>query len=123
MIGVVVVVGRAQEPTPGFALRVPEVVQVQVIDDEVRVLLAERLPRWEYRYLKSILSRDPKIHMKDVIVTSVSTGGSGGEDSITENVTLNFAHFKHIYVPQKADGSGFPEMETVWDIRENAPGS
>lgn len=44
-----------------------EAVQVHVIDDEVRVLLAERLPRWEYRYLKSILSRDPKIHMQDVL--------------------------------------------------------
>ncbi len=29
--------------------------------------------------------------MKEVIVTSLSTGGSGGEDRLTENVTLNFA--------------------------------
>ena len=32
-----------------------------------------------------------KITMGDVIVTSVSTGGSGGEDRLTENVTLNFS--------------------------------
>ena len=34
------------------------------------------------------------ITMKDVIVTSVSTGGSGGEDRLTENVALNFATVK-----------------------------
>ncbi|MEY4717848.1 MAG: hypothetical protein RL563_466, partial [Pseudomonadota bacterium] len=31
------------------------------------------------------------ITMKEVLVTSLSTGGSGGEDRLTENVTLNFA--------------------------------
>src|ERR671912_1793941 len=31
------------------------------------------------------------ITMSDLIVTSVSTGGSGGEDRLTENVTINFA--------------------------------
>lgn len=45
------------------------------------------------------------ITMKQVIVTSVSTGGSGGEDRLTENVTLNFAKVKYEYQPQKADGS------------------
>ncbi len=34
-----------------------------------------------------------KLSLKEVIVTSVSTGGSGGEDRLTENVTLNFAEF------------------------------
>ena len=29
--------------------------------------------------------------MKKVIISSVSTGGSGGEDRLTENVSLNFA--------------------------------
>ena len=35
-----------------------------------------------------------EIKMEDVIVTSVSTGGSGGEDRTTENVTLNFKKYK-----------------------------
>jgi len=45
------------------------------------------------------------ITMTDVIITSVSTGGSGGEDRLTENVTLNFAAVKVDYQPQKPDGS------------------
>jgi type VI secretion system secreted protein Hcp len=45
------------------------------------------------------------ITIKDIIVTSVSTGGSGGEDRLTENVSLNFAEVKVEYQPQKPDGS------------------
>jgi type VI secretion system secreted protein Hcp len=45
------------------------------------------------------------ITMSDVIVTSLSTGGSGGEDRLTENCSLNFAAVKVEYQPQKPDGS------------------
>ena len=44
-----------------------EAVKVNVIDDELRVLLAESLPRWEFRYLKSILKRDRKIQMDSAL--------------------------------------------------------
>lgn len=61
------------------------------------------------------------ITMTDVIVTSVSTGGSGGEDRLTENVTLNFGAVKVDYQPQKPDGSkdGGP-VKYGWDIAANA---
>jgi len=60
------------------------------------------------------------ITMNDVIVTSVSTGGSGGEDRLTENVTLNFRTVKVDYQEQKADGSkqGGP-VKYGWDIKGN----
>lgn len=61
-----------------------------------------------------------KITMKEVIVTSVSTGGSGGEDRLTENVSLNFAEFKFEYTPQKPDGTGDPVKEFSYNIAENA---
>ena len=44
-----------------------ESVKVNVIDDEIRVLLAERLPRWEFCYLKSILQRDKKMQMDSIL--------------------------------------------------------
>ena len=59
------------------------------------------------------------ITMKEIIVTSVSTGGSGGEDQLTENVTLNFKEFAVVYKPQKEDGSGGAEKEFAWNIAEN----
>ncbi len=60
-----------------------------------------------------------KIEMKEVMIVSVSTGGSGGEDRLTENVTLNFAHVKYEYTPQKADGTADKTKEMVYDIAKN----
>lgn len=59
------------------------------------------------------------IKMKEVIVTSVSMGGSGGEDRLTENVSLNFAEFEYAYKPQKPDGSGDAAKEYKFSIQEN----
>jgi type VI secretion system secreted protein Hcp len=61
------------------------------------------------------------ITMNDVIVTSISTGGSGGEDRLTENLSLNFAEFKTAYQPQKPDGTADGgAIEFGWDIAGNA---
>ena len=45
------------------------------------------------------------LKMSDVLVTSYQTGGSGGEDRLTENVTLSFETLKGEYRKQKADGT------------------
>lgn len=64
-----------------------------------------------------------KVKMKEVIVTSVSTGGSGGEDKLTENVTLNFAAFEVMYQAQnEKGGKEGGEVFAKWDIAKNAPG-
>ena len=61
------------------------------------------------------------IEMKKVLVTSVSTGGSGGEDKLTENISLNFAQVKVVYKEQKPDGTEGAAPEFPWDIAGNAP--
>ena len=53
------------------------------------------------------------------MVTSLSTGGSGSEDRLTENVTLNFAKYEMAYTPQKDDGSPDAEIKLKWNIEEN----
>lgn len=60
-----------------------------------------------------------KIKMEEVLITSVSTGGSSGEDRLTENVSLNFSKVAVTYTPQKLDGSGGAENEKTWDIAGN----
>lgn len=60
-----------------------------------------------------------EITMEEVLVTSVSTGGSGGEDRLTENVTLNFAKVNFGYTPQKVDGSMDAVKPFKWNIAEN----
>jgi type VI secretion system secreted protein Hcp len=60
-----------------------------------------------------------KIKLNDLIVSSISTGGSGGEDRLTENVTLNFAKVQVTYTSQKKDGSGDAQVVNGWDIQQN----
>ena len=60
-----------------------------------------------------------KIVMNQVLVTSLSTGGSGGEDRLTENVSLNFAKVQVNYIPQKADGSVEATKTITWNIAGN----
>lgn len=60
-----------------------------------------------------------KVKMSDCLISGVTTGGSGGEDRLTENVTLNFAKVEVEYTPQKADGSGDAPATMGWDISKN----
>lgn len=59
------------------------------------------------------------IDLTEVLVTSYSTGGSGGEDRLTENVTLNFGHFTYSYSPQKQDGTAGVAIKATYDITKN----
>ena len=61
-----------------------------------------------------------KIKMNDLIISSISTGGSGGEDRLTENVTLNFSKVGFEYQPQKDDGTkDGGAIPMIWNIKEN----
>jgi type VI secretion system secreted protein Hcp len=60
------------------------------------------------------------ITLKKVIITSVSTGGSGGEDRFTENVTLNFAQVKLDYQEQNEKGGKEGGLiPYTWDVEKN----
>lgn len=59
------------------------------------------------------------IKMEEVLVTSISTGGSGGEDRLTENVTLNFAKVSFAYTPQDSKGTVAGDKTFAWNIAEN----
>ena len=52
-------------------------------------------------------------------MTSISTGGSGGQDRLTENITLNFAKIKMDYTPQTAKGAGEASVTQGWDVSAN----
>ena len=58
------------------------------------------------------------IKMDDVIISSVSTGGSGGEDRLTENVSLNFAKFEYQFTVQTKEGGAGAKPKVTWDIRK-----
>ena len=61
-----------------------------------------------------------KIKLTDVIITSVTFGGSSGEDRYTENVCLAFAKFEVAYQAQKNDGAkDGGEIKAGWNIQTN----
>jgi type VI secretion system secreted protein Hcp len=59
------------------------------------------------------------IKLTEVLITSVSTGGSGGEDRLTENVTLNFAKVNVDYTEQTDKGAAGAKPKMGWDIAAN----
>lgn len=60
-----------------------------------------------------------KIKLTEVLITSISTGGSGGEDRLTENVSLNFAKVNVDYTPQDDKGKAGTAIPFGWDIAAN----
>ena len=59
------------------------------------------------------------INFEKLLVSSISTGGSGGEDRLTENLTLNFAKYSVEYVEQDDKGKGMTPIKSSWDIEAN----
>jgi type VI secretion system secreted protein Hcp len=57
------------------------------------------------------------VKMTDVMITNVSSSGSGGE--MTESVALQFAKVELEYKPQKADGSLDAGLFFKYDLKQN----
>jgi type VI secretion system secreted protein Hcp len=60
-----------------------------------------------------------KITMEPVIITSVSSGGSQGEERLTESVQLNFGKVKYEYTLQNPDGSAGASVPVTHNIQTN----
>lgn len=56
----------------------------------------------------------------EVYVTSVSTGGSGGESKLTENIVFSFAKFQFKYTEQDEKGAKGKDFPMGWDVKQNA---
>jgi len=60
-----------------------------------------------------------KIKLTDVIITSVTSGGSGGEDRLTENVTFNYGRIEWSYTPVDDKGGTGGSIDHGWDLESN----
>lgn len=60
-----------------------------------------------------------KYKLTEVLVSSYQTGASGGEDRLTENISLNFAKIEIEYTPQDAKGAAAGVAKAGWDIAKN----
>jgi type VI secretion system secreted protein Hcp len=54
------------------------------------------------------------------IISSITTGGSGSQDRLTENVSFNFSKVGMQYKPQTDVGGGGAGVSAGWDVGCNA---
>lgn len=58
---------------------------IAIREEKLRVLVVESLPRWEYRYLRNALSRDPGVEVNCLLFhPGLSKVGGGNRDYISE---------------------------------------
>ncbi len=72
-------------PQPGELLADNNVrtTPVAIRQEKLRVLIVESVPRWEYRYLRNALSRDPGVELSCLLFhPGLSQVGGGNKDSI-----------------------------------------
>jgi type VI secretion system secreted protein Hcp len=60
------------------------------------------------------------IEFQELLISSISTGGSGGEDRLTENLSLNFREFHLTNKQQTKEGGDGGSPDVKWDIALNA---
>jgi type VI secretion system secreted protein Hcp len=60
-----------------------------------------------------------KISLDDVMISSYSTSGSGGGDTPTENISLNFGKITVEYFEQDNKGTMTSVGKTGWDVKAN----
>jgi type VI secretion system secreted protein Hcp len=61
-----------------------------------------------------------KVKMETVLISGITSGGSLGEDRLTENVILNFAKVSVDYTPQDDKGAAGTAIPFAWDIAANS---
>ena len=58
---------------------------ISIREEKLRVLVVESLPRWEYRYLRNALSRDPGVELSCLLFhPGLDKVGGGNKDYIKE---------------------------------------
>lgn len=58
---------------------------IAIRQEKLRVLIVESIPRWEYRYLRNALSRDPGVQLSCLLFhPGLSKTGSGNKDYIKQ---------------------------------------
>ncbi|HJT32238.1 MAG TPA: hypothetical protein VJ783_09365 [Pirellulales bacterium] len=59
--------------------------RINIEDERLRVLIVESYPRWEYRYLRNALSRDPSVKLSSLLFhPGLSKVGGGNKDYIQQ---------------------------------------
>jgi len=92
-VGIVDFLVRARQvPGEKFDDNNEATVTVDVIEDSIRLFIADQMPRWEYRYLRNLFKRDPSVQFRHLLFEPRKTAGGA-----------------------PAEGHGFPLNQDAWN--------
>jgi hypothetical protein len=93
-------------------------VPISVRQEKLRVLLVESYPRWEYRYLRNALSRDPGVELSCMLFhPGLDKPGGGNKDYIKQfpNGLDELARFDVVFLGDVGVGDGqLTEEQCGW---------
>lgn len=92
-----------------------------------RVMTGEPIEKAEIAFVESELKTGERpvvtISLNNILVTSHASGGSGGEDRLTESFTLNFAEFTYQTFSYSSTGQPTDSPSMTWNIAANTGGT
>lgn len=93
-------------------------VQIEFVDRPIRVLYVEGYPRWEYRYLKTLMVREKSIQCSVLLLSADSAFAQEGDEPITRlpRNSKEFSPYDAIVIGDVPVGYFSPEqMELIRD--------
>lgn len=87
----------------------------------LKLLTGQHIPEGELTFAQAGGDQNPIVTLKfkDIIVSAHNPGGSGGEDRLTENFTLNFAEFTYQTYSYNEAGVETGTPAVTWNIPGN----
>lgn len=92
--------------------------KIDVRSEQLKVLVVDSLPRWEYRYLRNALERDPGVEMHAVLLHP-SLGPGGGRHYLREfpREAEQVAGYDVVFLGDVGIGEGGLSMEDAQHLR------
>ena len=96
------------EPLPGEATQENNSIKrsIRIVDDKIKVLCIEGSPRWEFRYLRAVLKRDPRIEAQFITTE--------GDPDLARASREHLPRF-----PEKAEQAFKFDLIILGDVRAN----
>ncbi len=80
---------------------------ISIVEEKLKVLVIESLPRWEYRYLRNALSRDPGVELNCLLFhPGLSKVGGGNLDYIDSFPEENLTDYEVVFLGDVGLGDG-----------------
>jgi hypothetical protein len=95
------------QPDEGIAENNEQSFRINIRQDKLKVLVVDSLPRWEYRYLRNALARDPGVEMHTILFhPEIGMGGGKNYLSAFPSTKEQIASYDVIFLGDVGIGDG-----------------